>query len=101
LPVPSSDGEGFGVWRVVFNHEVSQRYTKVFGFMAKMKWKGNRIVDCESKNHTSCKGELWECERCHKKVCWEEGSVDLIDLCDNCWHDVRILGKEINVEVCP
>lgn len=65
------------------------------------KWRGKRIVGCESTNHTSCKGELWECERCHKKICWEEGSVDLIDLCDNCWHAVRKLGKEINVEVCP
>jgi len=58
------------------------------------KWKGKRIVGCESTNHTSCKGELWECERCHKKVCWEEGSADLIDLCDNCWHDVLVSGQK-------
>lgn len=60
----------------------------------KIKWDGNRIVGCQSTNHTSCKGELWECERCHKIVCWEEGSTDLIELCDNCWHDVRVLGHE-------
>lgn len=58
------------------------------------KWRGNRIVGCESKNHASCKGELWECERCHKKVCWEEGSADLLELCDECWQDVRVLGQE-------
>lgn len=53
--------------------------------MTKTKWKDNRIVGCESNNHSSCKGELWECERCHKKVCWEEGSTDLLELCDDCW----------------
>jgi len=62
--------------------------------MAKTKWKGKRIVGCESTNHTSCKGELWECERCYKKICWEEGSTDLLELCDDCWHDVRFLGHE-------
>jgi hypothetical protein len=56
------------------------------------KQRGKRIPSCESTNHTSCKGELWECERCHKKVCWEEGSTNLIELCDDCWHDVRVLG---------
>jgi hypothetical protein len=58
------------------------------------KWRGKRIIGCESKNHTSCKGELWECERCHKKVCWEEGSTDLLELCDDCWYDVRVLGQK-------
>lgn len=58
------------------------------------KWRGKRIIGCQSKNHNTCKGELWECERCYKKVCWEEGSTDLLELCDNCWHDVRILGQE-------
>ena len=54
-----------------------------------------RIFGCESTNHIVCKGELWECERCHKKVCWEEGSAtDLVDLCDDCWYDVRVLGHE-------
>ena len=62
--------------------------------MAKTKWNENRIVGCESKNHTSCKGELWECERCLKKVCWEEGSTDLLELCDDCWRDVRVLGQK-------
>jgi hypothetical protein len=60
----------------------------------KIKWKGSRIVGCQSTNHTFCKGELWECERCHKKVCWEEGSTDLLNLCDDCWQDVRTLGYE-------
>ncbi len=65
----------------------------------KIKWEGNRIVGCQSANHASCKGELWECKRCHKVVCWEEGSVDLIDLCDNCWHKVRVLGLNLHLEV--
>lgn len=67
----------------------------------KIKWEGNRIVGCQSTNHTSCKGELWECKRCHKVVCWEEGSVDLIDLCDNCWHEVRVLGHDLHLENAP
>jgi len=57
----------------------------------------NRIAGCQSTNHTSCKGELWECERCHKKVCWEEGSTDLVELCDDCWYDIRVLGHEFSI----
>jgi len=59
-----------------------------------IKWREKRILGCESKNHTSCKGELWDCELCHKKVCWEEGTTDLPELCDDCWYDVRVLGRE-------
>lgn len=66
-------------------------------YVMSAKWRGKRIIECESSNHTSCKGEIWECERCHKKVCWEEGSVDLIDLCDDCWYDIRILGHEFSI----
>lgn len=60
----------------------------------KLQWQRGRIIGCESMNHISCKGELWECERCRKRVCWEEGSIDLIELCDDCWRDVRVLGQE-------
>ena len=59
----------------------------------------NRIVGCQSTNHIDCKGELWECERCHKIICWEEGSTDLIDLCDNCWYEVRVLGHASHLEI--
>lgn len=51
-----------------------------------------RILGCQSKNHTECRGELWTCERCGKRICWEEGSTDLPDICDDCWVDVRIDG---------
>jgi hypothetical protein len=64
----------------------------------KLTWEGNRIVGCQSTNHTECKGELWECERCYKLVCWEEGTTDLINLCDDCWYDVRVLGKNNELE---
>lgn len=65
----------------------------------KNKWDGKRIVGCQSTNHSSCKGELWECERCHKVICWEEGHAsDLPELCDDCWYNVRVLGYEINLE---
>jgi hypothetical protein len=66
----------------------------------RIKWEGDRIVGCESTNHSSCKGELWECERCYKKVCWEEGSADeLVDFCDDCWYDIRVLGHEYSTGV--
>ncbi|MBT3323003.1 MAG: hypothetical protein HN392_12040 [Anaerolineae bacterium] len=48
-----------------------------------------RFLGCQSKNHAQCKGELWICERCKKTVCWEEGSADLPEICDDCWVDVR------------
>ena len=61
----------------------------------KVKWIGNRKVGCQSTNHMVCKGKLWECERCHKLVCWEEGCADdLVDLCDDCWYDIEVLGQE-------
>jgi hypothetical protein len=64
----------------------------------KIKWVGNRILGCQSTNHTMCTGELWECERCHKKICWEEGFADdLVDLCDDCWYDIRVLGHELSI----
>jgi len=62
--------------------------------LQKIKWEGERIVGCQSTNHVSCTGDLWECERCNKKTCWEEGSTDLFDLCDDCWYDVRVLKDE-------
>ena len=64
----------------------------------KIQWEGKRIVGCQSTNHEECKGELWECRRCHKITCWEEGSTDLIDMCDNCWYDVRVLGNNNELE---
>lgn len=60
-----------------------------------------RIDGCQSTNHSVCKGDLWECERCHKMICWEEGSTDLIDLCDNCWYEVRVLGHDLHLETNP
>ncbi len=64
----------------------------------KVKWIGNRIVGCQSTNHSSCKGELWECERCHKIICWEEGYADeLVDVCDDCWYDIEVLGQEYSI----
>ena len=66
----------------------------------KIKWDGDRIIGCESENHTSCKGTLWECERCHKIICWEEGHADdLPELCDDCWYDIRVLGHELSLEI--
>jgi len=65
----------------------------------KLKWEGDRIVGCQSTNHSECKGELWECERCHKIICSEEGYADdLVDVCDDCWYDIRVSGHELYVE---
>ena len=58
---------------------------------SKLKRKKLRIPGCESTNHAICRGEIWECDRCNKKVCWEEGSSEQADLCDDCWHDVKVL----------
>lgn len=64
------------------------------------KWNGDRIVGCKSTNHMACKGELWECKRCHKITCWEEGYADEhLDLCDDCWYDIVILEHEFSIGV--
>lgn len=66
----------------------------------RIKWNGNRIFGCQSTNHTVCQGELWECERCHKIICWEEGCADKhVDLCDDCWYDIVVLGYEYTIGV--
>lgn len=64
---------------------------------SKLKRKGLRIPGCESTNHTVCRGELWECDRCHRKMCWEEGSAKQVDLCDDCWYDVKVLKHKYSI----
>ncbi|GAB4419607.1 MAG: hypothetical protein Kow002_07380 [Anaerolineales bacterium] len=54
--------------------------------------KTGRIFGCQSNNHTQCYGALWTCARCGKRICWEEGTTDLPELCDDCWVDVKIQG---------
>jgi hypothetical protein len=67
---------------------------------SRIKWVGDRIKGCQSTNHIVCKGELWECKRCHRKICWEEGCADdLIDLCDDCWYDTQVLGHRFSIGV--
>jgi hypothetical protein len=50
-----------------------------------------RILGCRSKDHTFCKGEIWSCERCRKRVCWEEGSTEMPEICDDCWAEVNLM----------
>ena len=69
-----------------------EEFRQPFGFIGKIYFeKTGRILGCQSKNHTQCKGELWICKRCGKRICWEEGSTDLPEVCDDCW----IVGKEL------
>lgn len=44
-----------------------------------------RIEGCQSTNHSSCYGDLWQCASCGKTVCYNEGSDSDHDLCDDCW----------------
>lgn len=44
-----------------------------------------RIPGCQSTNHTECWGELWTCAACQKVICYQEGSDNDPDLCDDCW----------------
>lgn len=44
--------------------------------------------ECESKNHEECRGEIWQCEKCKKKTCYEEGG-EQDNLCDDC-HNAKI-----------
>jgi hypothetical protein len=44
-----------------------------------------RIAGCESSNHTACYGTLWQCIVCKKTVCYQEGTDDRPDFCDDCW----------------
>lgn len=75
---------------------MTKRYPKLKP--TKLKWKAIRIFGCQSTNHSVCKGELWECERCHKTICWAEGNADdLVDLCDDCWYDVRVLRQKFSI----
>jgi len=78
----------------VVDLEDEGEFKQPYGFIGKIYFKRTgRILGCQSENHTLCKGELWICERCGIRICWEEGSVDLPEICDNCWYDVRELGQ--------
>ena len=69
-------------------------FKRPYGFIGKLYFKNTgRILGCQNKNHASCRGKLWICERCGKRICWEEGSIDLPEICDDCWVDVRKLGQ--------
>ena len=71
-----------------------EEFQRPYGFIGKIYFKKTgRILGCQSRNHTLCRGELWICERCGKRICWEEGSTDLPEICDDCWVDVRNLGQ--------
>ena len=45
-----------------------------------------RLKGCQSTNHDTCYGELWQCSKCGKSVCCNEGMPDS-DLCDSCWAE--------------
>ncbi len=42
---------------------------------------------CQSTNHHKHRGELWQCENCHKWVCENEGTDNHPELCDSCWAE--------------
>jgi hypothetical protein len=44
-----------------------------------------RISGCQSTNHRECYGELWQCQRCGKTVCYAEGTDNDPAVCDDCW----------------
>lgn len=44
-----------------------------------------RNPGCQSTNHRACYGELWQCKRCGKTVCYAEGTDNDPDVCDDCW----------------
>jgi len=48
-----------------------------------------RHPGCQSPNHgMECYGNLWHCERCGIRVCYQEGTSTLYELCDCCWGEV-------------
>ncbi|MFN8465463.1 MAG: hypothetical protein U0X20_07930 [Caldilineaceae bacterium] len=50
-----------------------------------------RRPGCESTNHTQCSGILWQCDRCKRWFCCQEGADDpLRDVCDDCWAQCDI-----------
>ncbi len=51
-----------------------------------------RMEGCQSTNHTDCYGDLWQCDRCGKTVCYGEGGTHDFELCDDCWVDAYPLG---------
>ena len=48
-----------------------------------------RPTGCESTSHDhdDCRGELWQCEKCGKQVCWADGTDNDPELCDSCWNE--------------
>ena len=53
-----------------------------------------RLAGCQSTNHTTCYGDLWQCARCAKIVCYAEGTDNLPALCDDCWVTQVVLPRD-------
>jgi len=61
-----------------------------------------RTPGCQSTNHRECYGEMWQCKRCEKMVCYAEGTDDDLDLCDDCWVQVHLVGRnKPKTSSCP
>lgn len=43
---------------------------------------------CQSAahDHADCWGDLWQCAGCGNSVCYEDGSDNDPELCDECWN---------------
>jgi hypothetical protein len=55
-----------------------------------------RKLGCQSRNHIDCdvENELWECAKCHRKFCYQDGGADdLPDYCDDCWRMAHLPGS--------
>jgi len=57
-----------------------------------------RITGCQSTNHDQCYGDLWQCAKCGKTVCYAEGTDDDPELCDDCWVLKHHIPTLLNLE---
>jgi len=86
--LPVYDGEGnlcFDTFTEYWAQVLEEQGWLAYGYPLLDPEADGRMPGCQSTNHTVCYGELWQCAVCGKTVCYNEGTDDHPELCDDCW----------------
>lgn len=86
LPVYDREGNlRFDTFSEYWAQVLEEQGWLVYGYPLLDPEADGRMPGCQSTNHPVCYGELWQCSVCGKTVCYNEGTDNHPELCDDCW----------------
>lgn len=98
LPVYDAEGNlRFDTFTEYFAQVLEEQGWLAYGYPLLDPEAGGRMPGCQSTNHTVCYGELWQCVACGKTVCYNEGTTNHPELCDDCWAALFAPTREVNL----